>query len=118
VPGWQRAGYPVPVTTGLDFAEYATTETIGPVSGVYATSLGIGGSFTAGFSAMSRGEVPEMTNLLGEARHVALIRAVQHAQALGGNGVVGIRFDSNEVGSGILEIHCYGTAVVLGARPS
>lgn len=117
-PAWHRAGLPIPTTSGLDFAEYAITATIGPASGVYATSLGFGGSFSAGFSAMSRGEVPEMTNLLAEARHVALVRAVQHAQAMGANGLVCVRFDSNEVGNGILEIHCYGTAVLVGARPT
>lgn len=114
-PPWQRAGFPIPVTTAMEFAEYTVTATIGPVSGVYATSLGFGRSISAGFSAMARGEVVDMTNLLAESRHVALVRAVQQAQALGANGLTTVRFDSNEVGQGgIIEIHCYGTAVILG----
>lgn len=112
---WQRSGYPIPVTTAFEFPEYPDVATIGPVSGVYATSLGFGRSLSAGFSSMSRGEVVDMTNLLAEARHVTLMRAVQHAQALGANGLIGVRFDSNEVSTGgIIEIHCYGTAVLLG----
>ena len=67
---WQRSGYPIPVTTAFEFPEYPDVATIGPVSGVYATSLGFGRSLSAGFSSMSRGEVVDMTNLLAEARHV------------------------------------------------
>ena len=41
-PTWQSAGYPMPVTTGFDFPDFDVATTIGAVSGVYATSLGIG----------------------------------------------------------------------------
>lgn len=112
---WQRSGLPIPVTTGLEFAEFTTTGTVGVASGVYATSLGFGGGISASFASLKRGEVPELTNLLLEARHVALMRAIQHTQALGANGLVNVRFDSNDVGQGCLEIHCYGTAVILSA---
>ncbi len=39
----------------------------------------------------------------------------EHAQALGGNAVVGLRFDSTDVGEqqGMAEIVAYGTAVVI-----
>ena len=39
------------------------------------------------------------------------------AQRHGGNALTGVRLDSNEVSQGgIVEIHCYGTAVVVGPR--
>lgn len=114
---WRNAGWPIPVTTGFEFHEFDVTTTIGVVSGVYATSLGFARGFTSSFTALARGEVGQMTELLAEARFHALSRVVQAAREHGGNGLVGVRFDSNEVGSGqIIEIHCYGTAVVLSAK--
>jgi uncharacterized protein YbjQ (UPF0145 family) len=116
-PDWRTAGWPVPVTSAFDFPDFSVVTTIGVVSGVYATSLGFARGFTSGFTALSRGEVPQMTEQLAEARHNALARCVTEAQRHGGNGLLGVRFDSNEIGSGgIIEIHCYGTAVVLGGR--
>ncbi len=73
-PDWRTAGWPIPVTTGFDFADFEVRTTIGAVSGVYATSLGFARGFTAGFTALARGEVPQMTELLAEARHHALAR--------------------------------------------
>jgi uncharacterized protein YbjQ (UPF0145 family) len=115
VAPWRRSGLPIPVTTALDFPEFTVAATAGVASGVYATSLGVGGGFSAGLASMSRGEVGEITRMMLEARHVALGRAVQHALALGANGLVNVRFDSNDVGQSIVEIHCYGTAVLLEA---
>lgn len=116
-PDWRTAGWPIPVTTAFDFPDLEVRTTIGAVSGVYATSLGLARGFTASFSALARGEVVEMTTLLAEARHHALERVVAEAQRHGGNALLAVRFDSNEVGQGqIIEIHCYGTAVVVGAR--
>ncbi len=116
-PSWQSAGYPIPVTTAFDFPDFDVVTTIGAVSGVYATSLGFTRGITAGFSSMARGEVVNMTELLAEARHTAMARCIDAAGRLGANGLLGVRFDSNEVSTGgIIEIHCYGTAVVVRGR--
>lgn len=42
---------------------------------------------------------------------------LQHAQELGANGVVGIRYDATEVMNGVTEVLCYGTAVVVERGP-
>ena len=34
-----------------------------------------------------------------------------HAGKLGANAVVGVRYDATEIGNGITEVICYGTAV-------
>jgi uncharacterized protein YbjQ (UPF0145 family) len=39
---------------------------------------------------------------------------IEHAQSQGANAVVGIRFDSSDVGDGLAEVVAYGTAVVIG----
>ena len=116
-PDWRTAGWPIPVTTGFDFSEFDVTTTIGVVSGVYATSLGFARGFTSGITSLARGEVTQMTEQLAEARHHALDRVVRECRRHGGNALLGVRFDSNEVGQGgIIEIHCYGTAVVVSGR--
>jgi uncharacterized protein YbjQ (UPF0145 family) len=36
-----------------------------------------------------------------------------HAWDLGANAVIGIRYDATELMSGVTEVLCYGTAVVV-----
>ena len=116
-PDWRTAGWAIPVTTSFEFVEFDVTTTIGVVSGVYATSLGLARGFTSGITSMVRGEVPQMTEQLAEGRHHALLRCVAEAQRHGANALTGLRFDSNEVGQGgIIEFHCYGTAVLVAGR--
>ncbi len=55
----------------------------------------------------------EYTSVLEAARRHALDHLIQHAQALGANGIAGVRFDSSEIGSNMSEILAYGTAVVV-----
>ena len=40
---------------------------------------------------------------------------VQHAEALGANAIIGVRYDANEIMAGVTEVLCYGTAVVVEA---
>jgi uncharacterized protein YbjQ (UPF0145 family) len=53
-----------------------------------------------------------------QARQQAYERLLAHAQQLGANAVVGLRYDTSEVGSrnsAATEVLCYGTAVVVQA---
>jgi uncharacterized protein YbjQ (UPF0145 family) len=83
--------------------------------GLIVVSLGFGRSLTGGFAALSAGEVTEFTQAVDEARRGALFRMVEHAKALGGNAIVGVRFDSNSLGEGaaLAEFVAYGSAVVV-----
>ncbi|HTC22134.1 MAG TPA: heavy metal-binding domain-containing protein, partial [bacterium] len=38
---------------------------------------------------------------------------MKHAEQLGANAVVGVRYDATEIMQGITEVLCYGTAVVV-----
>lgn len=57
----------------------------------------------------------QFTEALEEARHVAVERMVEHAQGLGVNAIVGLRFDSTDMGEqqGMAEIVAYGTAIIV-----
>ena len=83
--------------------------------GLIVISLGFGRSISGGFRALQAGEVPEFTQAVDEARRGALYRMVEHAKALGGNAVVGIRFDSNSFADAYAEFVAYGSAVVVKA---
>lgn len=53
------------------------------------------------------------TKLCEQARDEAFRQMLAHAGELGGNAVVGVRYDANEIGPGVTEVLCYGTAVIV-----
>ena len=55
----------------------------------------------------------QYVKMMEESRDEALNRAIQHAKELGANGIIAIRFDSNEISDVMQEILVYGTAVVV-----
>jgi uncharacterized protein YbjQ (UPF0145 family) len=102
----------------------ATTDTIpgrtivryvGPAFGVIARSMGFAKGFTGSFKALKSGEVKQFTAVLEAARHHAVERLIENAKSMGANAVVGLRYDSGDVGEqqGMAEIVAYGTAVVV-----
>jgi uncharacterized protein YbjQ (UPF0145 family) len=87
-----------------------------PLQLVMATSiysLGITGGIGAMFKAMSKGEIPEVTHLVYEARENCLDHLRKEAKALGAAQVIGNRLTILELQPGLLEIFAVGTAVTL-----
>jgi uncharacterized protein YbjQ (UPF0145 family) len=37
----------------------------------------------------------------------------EHAEQLGANAIIGVRYDATELMQGVTEVLCYGTAVVV-----
>ena len=104
----------IPVSTA-DHIHGSSSETyVGACFGLIARSTGFGKGFKGSFKALRQGEVKEFTETLEEARRVAVERMVAHAKEMGGNAVVGLRFDSTDMGEqqGMAEIVAYGTAIV------
>ncbi len=104
---------PVSTTGRIDGREISGH--VGPVFGLIVRSTGAGGNLKGTFKGFKQGEVVEFSASLEEARHVALERLVDHAQSQGADAVVGLRFDSTDMGQsqGMAEILAYGTAVKL-----
>jgi uncharacterized protein YbjQ (UPF0145 family) len=100
------------VTTPL-VAGHHVVEVRGLAVGLVVRSRGIGPNIAAAFRSLGGGEIHEYTRLLEETRQHAVERLVQHAQALGANAIVSMRFDSSEMGSTMSEIVAYGTAVIV-----
>ncbi len=89
---------------------------LGVVFGLVVRSMGFARSFVGGFSSLRQGEVSQYTEVLEDARRHALDRLLENAGLMGANGVIGVRFDSTEIGNNMSEIVAYGTAVVVNPR--
>ena len=79
--------------------------------GVSVFSLGIVGGISSIFKGLSRGEIPELTSLVYEAREKAIGRIRVEAEAVGADDVVGIKTFVYQLGGGTIEFMAIGTAV-------
>ena len=101
---------------------YSTTETIpgrdiiqsmGVVTGNVVQAKHIGRDIMAGLKSIVGGEIRGYTEMLNEARDIAITRLVESAQQKGADAVVGIRFTTSAIMDGSSEILAFGTAVKL-----
>ena len=106
----------LPMSTTFELPGFEVTENLGVVYGLVVRSIGLVGGVAASFKALKRGEVGQQTRLLEDSRRHALDRLVENARLIEAEALVGVRFDSSEVGNGLTEILAYGTAVKLRAR--
>ncbi len=107
---------PCPVTSELTGEELWNLTQMGYsplrlVMGTSVYSLGIVGGITAAFRSFRRGEIPEVTRLVYEARENCLGLIRKEAEELKADGVLGIKLYVYEVGSGLIEIMAIGTAI-------
>lgn len=84
----------------------------GEVFGLTVRSRNAFSQIGAGFKSMFGGELVGMTKALIESRNEVMGRMLESARARGGNAIVGMRFDTSEMGDVWTEICAYGTAVV------
>jgi uncharacterized protein YbjQ (UPF0145 family) len=108
-----HAHYEIPVATTFELARYRIVEVRGSCFGLVVRSMGFSRTIGASFRQLRAGEVPQYTQLLEDSRRQAVDRMVENARLLGGNAIVGMRFDSSEIGQSLTEIVAYGTAVVV-----
>ncbi|MGH9016720.1 MAG: YbjQ family protein [Acidimicrobiales bacterium] len=107
-----------PMTTAFDFPEYQLQRTLGSCFGLVVRSMGAMRGIGASFKALAGGEVSQYTRLLEDSRRHAMDRLVDNARLMGANAIIGMRFDSSEIGNSLTEIAAYGTAVVIGPLPA
>jgi uncharacterized protein YbjQ (UPF0145 family) len=106
----------LPMTTGLELPGVRIRENLGVCYGLVVRSMGMIGGVTASFKALRRGEISEYTQLLEDSRRHAIDRMVDNARLLGADAIVGVRFDSSEIGQQFTEIVAYGTAVKVDPK--
>ena len=87
--------------------------TLGIVRGIVVRSRSIFGSLAAGLQTLVGGNITLLTELCEKTRQDAFAQMLQHPQDVGANAVIGVRYDATELMSGVTEVLCYGTAVVV-----
>jgi uncharacterized protein YbjQ (UPF0145 family) len=100
-------------TTAFTIDGYRIVHNLGVVRGVTVRSRSLLGTIGARIETLWGGNIMLLTSLCERARADAFEILLAHAQKLGANAVVGIRYDAAEVMQGVTEVLCYGTAVVV-----
>ena len=103
------------VSTGFEFPGYRIGKTLGVVRGIVVRSRSIIGTVGASLQTLLGGNITLYTTLCEHAREEAYELMVAHATTMGANAVIAMRYDANEIASGITEVLAYGTAVVVEA---
>ena len=100
-------------TTAFVLDGYQIAKTLGVVRGVTVRSRSVLGTIGASLQTLVGGNISLLTELCEKTRADAFALMLQHAQQLGANAVVGVRYDATEVMQGVTEVLCYGTAVTV-----
>ena len=101
------------VTTGNDVAMGEIVQYLGIVRGIVVRATGIGAGFIGGLKSLGGGNIEEFSRVCEAARMEAFNRMVQHAQEIGADAIVAMRYDATEFTQGSTEVLAYGTAVKL-----
>lgn len=94
-----------------DYITGKELETLGIVKGNVVQCRNMGRDFMAGLKTLVGGELKEYTEMLNQARQIAIKRMVDEAEALGADAIINIRYASSSIMQGAAEVIAYGTAV-------
>lgn len=85
----------------------------GMVKGSTVHSKHIGKDIMAALKTIVGGEIDEYTQMLNEARKIAISRMVKEAEEQGANAILNIKFASASIMQSAAEIMAFGTAVYV-----
>jgi uncharacterized protein YbjQ (UPF0145 family) len=103
------------VTTGNEVAGRGVTSYLGVVRGIVVRSPNIAQGLLGGLKQIVGGNIEQYARVCEQARQDAFERMVAHAEQLGADALIAVRYDATEFVSGTTEVLAYGTAVKLGA---
>jgi uncharacterized protein YbjQ (UPF0145 family) len=103
------------VTTALELPGYCITRNHGVVRGLTVRSRSIVGNIFGGLQTLLGGNITIYTNLCERARADTYQLMCRHAQQVGANAIIAMRYDATELMAGLTEVLCYGTAVTVEA---
>lgn len=103
------------VTTAFELPGYIVVQNHGVVRGITVRSRSIVGNFLGGLQSLFGGNITIYTNLCEQARLETYSSMCEHASQMGGNAIIGMRYDATELMAGLTEVLCYGTAVTVRA---
>ncbi|TSC53117.1 MAG: hypothetical protein CEO40_37 [Parcubacteria group bacterium LiPW_72] len=101
------------ITTAFELPGKKITQNLGLVRGITVRSRSIFGLIGGSLQTLVGGNISLFTSLCEKTRQQSFDLMVKHAEEMGANAIIAVRYDANEVMSGVTEVLCYGTAVVV-----
>jgi len=101
------------VTTAFELPNFRVTQTLGVVRGIVVRSRNVFATLGAAFQQLAGGNITIWTRMCEETRRDAFEIMIQHASEIGANAIVGTRYDTTEISTGVTEVLAYGTAVIV-----
>jgi uncharacterized protein YbjQ (UPF0145 family) len=100
-------------TTAFTLEGYRIARNLGVVRGITVRSRSVFGTIGGSLQTIVGGNISLFTSLCEKTRNEAFELMLDHARQLGANAVIGIRYDATDIMSGVTEVLCYGTAVLV-----
>ncbi len=104
------------VVTTENIPGYEVVQVLGEVFGLIVRARNVFSNIGASLRTLFGGEVGGYTSLLTDSRNQAIDRLRTAALERGGNAVLAMRFDCNEIADLMSEIAAYGTAAIVRPR--
>ncbi|MEN5203758.1 YbjQ family protein [Stenotrophomonas sp. TWI700] len=101
------------VTTAMELPGFRVVRSLGVVRGITVRSRSIVGNFLGGLQTLFGGNITIYTQLCEQAREETYRDMSNHARLLGANAIIAMRYDATDVMTGLTEVLCYGTAVIV-----
>jgi len=101
------------VTTAFELPNYRIGQNLGVVRGIVVRSRNIFATLGATLQTVVGGNITVWTKLCEDTRADAFDIMIQHATEIGANAIVGARYDTTELSTGVTEVLAYGTAVIV-----
>ena len=100
-------------TTAFELPNFRITQNLGVVRGIVVRSRNVFATLGAAFQQVVGGNITIWTKMCEKTRSDAFDIMIQHASEIGANAIVGVRYDTTEIATGVTEVLCYGTAVIV-----
>lgn len=101
------------VTTAFELPNFRVTQNLGIVRGIVVRSRNIFVTIGASLQTIVGGNITAWTKLCEQTRADAFDIMIQHATEIGANAIIGARYDTTELSTGVTEVLAYGTAVIV-----
>ena len=101
------------ITTAFELPNKKIVKNFVLARGITVRSRSIVGTIGGALNTIIGGNISLFTELCEKTRQESYELMIKHAEEAGANAIVGVRYDANDVMSGVTEVLCYGTAVLV-----
>jgi uncharacterized protein YbjQ (UPF0145 family) len=100
-------------TSAFELPNFRVMQNLGVVRGIVVRSRNVFATLGATFQTIVGGNITIWTKMCEETRSDAFEIMIQHASEIGANAIIGVRYDTTEISTGVTEVLAYGTAVIV-----